>query len=689
MSKIMEKADAYPDEKTIEVDYWDIDFFDSEFGEYLLLKPYNSLYNAEQAIHDLLPADAMERDVKLHFRVVRLPEETAKIGIRLLRAEHLGKFVAIDGLVRKTTEVRPMLREAVFQCLRCYAILKVSQESTVFKEPMECSKEQGGCGRAAASTAFKLLTEKSQFIDTQKLEVQESPEELRAGAQPERLTIYVEDDLTGLISPGDRVIVNGVLRSQQRVTRLRGKSTLFDIFLECNSLELKEKEFEDVKIKEEEIKEFIEISKKPNVYEVIIESIAPSIYGMPIEKEALALQLFSGVQKHMPDETKIRGDIHILLVGDPGTAKSQLLEYVSHLSPRGVYASGKSTSAAGLTAAAVRDEFGEGRWVLEAGALVLADGGIACIDEIDKMSSQDRSALHEAMEQQEIHVAKAGITAALKSRCSLLAAANPKYGRFDEYRPISEQIDMPPALLSRFDVIFPIKDKPEKTQDLSMAEHILRSHVGGEIKQHRSHSHAPKFTEDDEKDALKNIEPILTQNILKKYVAYARRNVYPVMTRDAIQDLADFYVQLRTQEGSSEGTAVAITPRQLEGLVRLAEASARIRLSEQITSDDTDRAIRITRYFLSRVASAGEGGGFDIDIIATGTGHSQRTRMIRLIEIIRDISERDKSGNAYEDDVIDEAEAAGLDRDQITADIEKLRREGRIFKPSEKRIRLV
>jgi replicative DNA helicase Mcm len=689
MSKIMEKADAFPDEKTIEVDYWDIDFFDSEFGEYLLLKPYNSLYNAEQAIQELLPADAAERNVKLHFRVVRLPEETAKIGIRLLRAEHLGKFVAIDGLVRKTTEVRPMLREAVFQCLRCYAILKVSQESTLFKEPMECSKEQGGCGRAAASTAFKLLTEKSQFIDTQKLEVQESPEELRAGAQPERLTIYVEDDLTGLISPGDRVIVNGVLRSQQRVTRLRGKSTLFDIFLECNSLELKEKEFEDVKIKEDEIKEFIEISKKPNVYEIIIESIAPSIYGMPIEKEALALQLFSGVQKHLPDETKIRGDIHILLVGDPGTAKSQLLEYVSHLSPRGVYASGKSTSAAGLTAAAVRDEFGEGRWVLEAGALVLADGGIACIDEIDKMSSQDRSALHEAMEQQEIHVAKAGITAALKSRCSLLAAANPKYGRFDEYRPISEQIDMPPALLSRFDVIFPIKDKPEKTQDLSMAEHILRSHVGGEIKQHRSHSHAPKFTEDDEKDALKNIEPLLTQDILKKYVAYARRNVYPVMTRDAIQDLADFYVQLRTQEGSGEGTAVAITPRQLEGLVRLAEASARIRLSEQITSDDTDRAIRITRYFLSRVASAGEGGGFDIDIIATGTGQSQRTRMIRLIEIIRDISERDKSGNAFEDDVIDEAEAAGLDRDQITADIEKLRREGRIFKPSEKRIRLV
>ncbi len=689
MSRILEKADLYPDEKSVEVSYWDIDFFDSEFSEHLLNKPFNSLYNAEQAILNLLPADAIDKGVKLHVRINRLPEQTACIGIRYLRAEHLGKFIAIDGLVRKATEVRPMLREAVFQCLRCYGILKVPQDSMVFKEPMECSKEQGGCGRAAASTAFKLLTEKSQFVDTQKLEIQESPEELRAGAQPERLTIYVEDDITGQISPGDRVVLNGILRSQQRITRLRGKSTLFDIFLDGNSIELKEKEFEDVKIKEEEIKDFIDLSKRNDVYDVVIESIAPSIYGMQIEKEALALQLFSGVTKHMPDETKIRGDIHILLVGDPGTAKSQLLEYISHLSPRGIYASGKSTSAAGLTAAAVRDEFGEGRWVLEAGALVLADGGIACIDEIDKMSSQDRSALHEAMEQQEIHVAKAGITAALKSRCSLLAAANPKYGRFDEYRPISEQIDMPPALLSRFDVIFPIKDKPEKSQDMSMAEHILRSHVGGEIKQHREHSDLPKFSKDEEDLALKSVMPVLTQEFLRKYVAYARRHVYPVMTRDAIQDLADFYVQLRTQEGSAEGTPVAITPRQLEGLVRLAEASARMRLSEQITGDDTARAIKITRYYLTRVASSGEGGAFDIDIIATGTGHSQRTRMIQLIEIIRDISERDKSGSAYEDDVVEEAEARGLEREQVKADIEKLRREGRVFKPTEKRLRLV
>lgn len=684
---MLEIADQYPDQKSIEISYWDIDFFDSEFAEYLLAKPYNSIYNAEQAIIDLLPADIVDKGVQLHVRIKKLPDETALIGIRELRAENMGKFIAVEGLVRKATEVRPMLRQAVFQCMRCYAIIKVPQESTVFNEPQECLKEQGGCGRTAASTAFKLLTEKSQFIDSQKLEIQESPEGLRAGAQPERLTMFIEDDITGEVAPGDRVIVNGILRSQQRVTRLRGKSTLFDIYIEGNSIELEEKEFEDVKINEKEVKKILDLGKDPKVYDLIIDSVAPSIYGMNIEKEALALQLFGGVTKHMPDETRIRGDIHILLVGDPGTAKSQLLEYISHLSPRGVYASGKSTSAAGLTAAAVRDDFGEGRWTLEAGALVLADGGIACVDEIDKMSNQDRSALHEAMEQQEIHVAKAGITAALKSRCALLAAANPKYGRFDEYRPISDQIDMPPALLSRFDVIFPVKDKPDKAQDLSMAEHILRSHLGGEIKEHRNGSDDPKFTKEDEDSVLKAVEPILKAEFLRKYVAFARRNIYPVLTQDAIQELADFYVSLRTQETTSETGAIAITPRQLEALVRISEASARMRLSEQISGEDTARAIKIAQYYLMRVSS--DSGILDIDIITTGVSHTQRNRIIELTEIIRGLSEGDKSGAANEDDVILEGEGKGYEREQIKKDLEKLLHDGRIFKPKEKKLKLV
>jgi replicative DNA helicase Mcm len=409
---------------------------------------------------------------------------------------------------------------------------------------------------------------------------------------------------------------------------------------------------------------------------------------MHIEKMALALQLVSGVHKLMPDDTKIRGDIHILMIGDPGTAKSQLLEYISRLAPRGIYASGKASTAAGLTAAAVRDEFGEGRWVLEAGALVLADGGLACVDEIDKMSPQDRSAMHEAMEQQVIHVAKAGITAALSSRCAILAAANPKLGRFHNFAPISDQIDMPPALLTRFDVIFPISDKPNRDLDAHMAEHILGAHYGGEIREFRKASlEKEKFTKEDEEKAIQKIKPLLTPEFLRKYVAYARRNIFPVMTKEAMNNLIEFYVNLRTRD-TEEGEAgvVAITPRQLEALVRLSEASARLRLSNEVTLEDTDRAIEIADYYLRKVAS--EGGVLDIDMLATGTSHSQRDRIVELMGIIKDLSSGTSSGSVEIDEVLDEAEARNLDISKVKADLDKLVRQGTLFKPRSNRIQL-
>ncbi len=688
ITKIQEAADLPTEMRSISVNYTDLDFFNNELSQFFLNRPNNAMYAAERALRNLLPPDTMENGISLHFRVKNLPTETSRIVIRDLRAEHMGKFLAIEGLVRKATEVRPRLKDAVFKCMRCGTIVKIHQEDLTFKEPLECSKEQGGCGRAASSTSFKLLSEESYFIDTQKLENQEPPEGLRGGAQPERLTVYLDEDLTGRISPGDRIIVNGILRTRQRGTKMGGKSTLFDIHLEGNSIELQEKEFEEVEISDEEEQEIQEFGRSADVYEKIISSIAPTIYGMQIEKLALALQLVSGVAKLMPDETKIRGDIHILLVGDPGTAKSQLLEYISRLAPRGVYASGKSTTAAGLTAAAVRDEFGEGRWVLEAGVLVLADGGLACVDEIDKMSPQDRSAMHEAMEQQVIHVAKAGITAALSSRCAILAAANPKLGRFHDFSPLSDQIDMPPALLTRFDVIFPISDKPNRELDSHMAEHIIGAHLGGEIHEYRkAGSDTEKYTQEDEERALSRIKPILTPDFLRKYVAYARRTIFPVMTKEAMNSLVEYYVNLRSTEGSEgEESVVAITPRQLEALVRLSEASARLRLSSEVNLDDTERSIEIADYYLRKVAS--EGGVLDIDMLATGTGHSQRTRIAELFEIIKDLSRNDKTGSAEKDEILDEADARGLDVEKVKADLEKLLRQGTIFKPRANRIQL-
>ena len=315
--------------------------------------------------------------------------------------------------------------------------------------------------------------------------MQESPEGLRGGEQPQTLDIDVTDDLSGMVAPGDRVVINGILRSMQRVVKGE-KHTVFDIFLECNSIEIAEKEFEEVEIDEKAEDEIKKLSCDPMIYRMVTHSIAPTIYGNEDVKEAITLQLFGGIAKEMPDGTHLRGDIHVLLIGDPGIAKSQLLRYVVKCSPRAIYTSGQSSTSAGLTATAVKDEFGEGRWTLEAGALVLADMGIAAVDEMDKMQKEDRSALHEAMEQQSISVAKAGITATLKSRCALLGAANPKYGRFDMYGDIADQINMPPSLLSRFDLIFIMTDQPEQKRDLAIAEHILKAHGVGElIAQHK------------------------------------------------------------------------------------------------------------------------------------------------------------------------------------------------------------
>ena len=463
-SDIETVALSYPEKRSLYIDYWDIDKADPQLAEMILNQPYKAFFNAEEALKNI--DVAVENKLDLHFRVVNLPD-TNKIIIRKIRANHLGKFMAIDGLVKKRTEVRPKLKVGAFQCQKCGAVIRIEQEEDILKEPSECYEDQGGCGRVSS---FKLLTNLSEFIDSQKIEVQENPEGLRGGAQPERISAYLEDDLVGEIAPGDRIVANGILHSMQR-RRGTFRLTSFNKTMDAVSIENQELAFEEVEVTEEDEKEILKISKDPKLYEKMKTSIAPTIYGMDIEKEALVLQLFGGLAKEMPDGTRMRGDIHTLFVGDPGTAKSQLLVYMSKLAPRSVYASGKASTAAGLTAAAVRDEFGEGQWTLEAGALVLADMGVACIDEIDKMEETDRSSMHQAMEQQEISVAKAGINATLKSRCAILAAANPKLGRFDEFLPIHEQINMPPALLSRFDLIFSILDKPNRTTD--MERHIF------------------------------------------------------------------------------------------------------------------------------------------------------------------------------------------------------------------------
>jgi len=677
-SEIIGLADRYPEDRSLKIRFEDLNRFDTDMSIHLLRQPLNVLTAGEEAIRRVVPAT--EEAMEIHLRVLGVPRDS-RIQIRDLRAKHLGRFIAVEGLVRKATEVRPMVVDALFQCLRCGTVIKEPQEGQTFHEPMECYEDQGGCKRTANATKFKLLGEASRFTDTQKIEVQESPEGLRGGEEPQRLSAFTEDDLTGKINPGMRVILNGVLRSSQK-GKPGQKSTLFDIMLDVNSLELEQVEFEEIEVTPEDVKKIESEAADPDIYRKIIASIAPSLYGLTTEKEALALQLFGGVPKEMPDGRRIRGDIHLLLVGDPGVGKSELLSYMSRLSPRGIYATGKAASAAGLTAAAVRDEFGEGRWTLEAGALVLADLGLACIDELEKMNPQDRSAIHEAMEQQRVSVAKAGITAVLQARCAVLAAANPKFGRFDETKFVSEQLDLAPTLLSRFDAIFSLMDRPESERDRNMAEHILRGHLVGEWLRRKKEgkdvsAEKPEFTE----PYTPHFEPIF----FRKYVAYAKR-VSPVMTPDAMEAIKTKYLEIR-KAGEPAGSSVPITPRQLEAIIRLSEASARARLSASVAVEDTDRAVRITEYWMRRVA--GEEGRFDIDIVQTGISQSQREQIITLRDVINQLSEQGPSGSADYEDIVRVAGERGIPQVKVDQWLKRWAQEGDVYTPGKNKYKLV
>ena len=619
-------ADNFPQKKSLMVDYADINTYNVDFAMYVLDNPDKCFEIARKTVMSLVPNISRPGE-NINVRIFNLPRD-AKVDIRNLRADHLRRLIAVEGLARKVTTVKPRMTVALFRCARCGTEMWVDQPGMLLKEPMMCSNPEGSCNKQA--TRFILDDKASVFIDTQKIEIQESPEGLRGGAQPERLTGYVEDDIAGEVTAGNRITLNGVLRSVEKSDR--DKSTVFETYLDVVSVEFEQHEYDEIQITDEDEKEILRMSKDPDLFDNIVKSISPSIYGLDSVKKAIALQLFGGCHKEMDDGTVMRGDMHILLMGDPGVAKSQLLRYMSMLAPRGIYASGKSASAAGLTAAAVRDDFGDGRWTLEAGALVLADKGLACIDELDKMTDQDRSSLHEAMESQRISVAKAGITATLQCRCSMLAAANPKFGRFEEDTPIADQIDLPPALMSRFDLIFVLTDKPEKRKDTAITEHILKAHQRGQVRMMPEGTHIDGVDPKRILENTDNIRPVYDVEILRKYVAYSKR-MTPVMTEDAKSIIEKSYLRIRAMGG--DGSSVPITARQLEAFVRLSEASAKMRLSSVVTDVDANRAVDLVEDYLRRIAGSDD-GGFDIDKIATGISSKDRNKMDVVREIMRD-----------------------------------------------------
>ena len=517
--------------------------------------------------------------------------------LRNLRSDRLGKFCAIKGIVRSITKIQPWIITGVFECSNCGTRVREKQDTfrLSFPDPCQCGKSR-----------WELIPEKSVTMDYQMLVVQESPEGMRGGEIPAEVEVRVTHDLCGLVNAGNRVNVYGVLKT---IPVRKNSLQLRNIF-DGNNIEIIQKDYEEILINDMEVDEILKVSKEDSLFERMKKSIAPSIYGHVVLKEAILLQMFGGIRHQNKDGTYNRGDIHILVVGDPGVAKSKMLGSVLEIAPRGVRVSGGGSTKAGLTATAVQNS--DGQWTLEAGAIVLADKGMLIVDEIDKMKPEDRASLHEGMEDQTISIAKAGISTTLQARCSILAAANPKSGRFDDFIEVASQIDMPPTLLSRFDLIFVMTDKPDKDVDDKLAHFILTKYD--------------------------NQVTVFTNDFLRKYVSYSKLNCFPTMSLEAQSILKQYYVNVRNLAGKRQ-KSVPITARQLEALVRLSEASARVRLSQSIDAGDAERAVGILDKCLKNVAYDAETGSLDIDKFSGKMSAKSRDAAKNIMEIVHDIQD--------------------------------------------------
>ena len=631
------------------VDFQNLIQFDPDLANLLLDQPEEVMKAAEIAIAEFdLPKPVKE--FKMRFQ--NLPE-TQRIMVRDIRSTHIGKLIFAVGIVRQKSDVRPQVTSGRFECPSCGNVISVLQLEQKFREPSRC-----GCGRKGK---FRLLSK--ELVDAQRIVLEEAMDELEGGEQPKRMDIFLKQDLVSPMSdkktnPGTKILVSGIVKEVPITLKEGGQSIRYDLLIEANSVEAVEEDFGSLQITEEEMEAIKKIAADKEPLKKLVRSLAPTINGHDQVKEAIVFMLVGGCMKISSDGSKRRGDIHVLLIGDPGAGKSQLLKRAQLVAPKSRYVTGKGVSGAGLTAAVVRDEFLKG-WALEAGSLVFANHGIVMIDQLDKMSKEDRSAIHEALEQQSVSISKANIQATLRCETTVLAAANPKFGRFDPYELIAKQIDLPPALINRFDLIFPIKDLPSKEKDEQMAGFILKLHQTIKEKQ----------------------EVEIETPLLRKYIAYARRRCNPRLSDEAVEEMKEYYVSMRMSGQDDSGIkSIPITARQLEALVRLAEAHAKIRLSDQVLREDAKKAIELVDYCLRQVGLDKETGKIDIDRISTGISASQRNKIVVVKEIINEL-EKIKGKTIAIEDIIKEGELKGQSPESVEEVLEKLKRSGDIFEP--------
>jgi len=597
--------------KFINIDYNDL-VSHPEVESVFNTNPDEILDAFTRAIKEILqqrfPKYAKKIEHEIRARIGNYPVQRS---LRQINAEVIGKMTSVSGMVLRASEVKPLAKELVFMCPEGHRTDVILDKDLKLTTPLQCSNSK------CTHKDLGIEPKSSRFIDVQFVRLQELPEDLPPGQLPHYLDVTVKQDLVDNARPGDRIVLTGIIRiEQERMSGVsKNESPLYRLRLDGNNVEFFggkgdkiSRRIQREEISPEEEKMILALSKNPDIYDRLIESYAPHITGHETIKESILLLMAGSTQRQLNDGSKIRGDINIFLVGDPGTAKSEMLKFCARIAPRGLYTSGRGSTAAGLTAAVVRDA--NGIFMLEAGATVLGDQGLVCIDEFDKMKAEDRSALHEVMEQQTASIAKGGIVATLNARASILAAANPMYGKYDPFKNITENVNLPVPLLTRFDLIFVVRDKPSKERDTKIAKHIINLHT-------------PKGIDS---------RSLIDAETLTKYLAYAKR-VQPVLTQEAEEKILDYYMKMRSMGQDSEDI-ITVTPRQLEGLIRLATARARLLLKTQVEGQDAQRAIDLLEEMFNEAGIDVNTGKVDLGTLQ-GRPRSEVSKMQLFMDVIR------------------------------------------------------